>query len=61
MLQKLREERLNGRRHCSVLLVVAPRFREVSIMIFYKSSIKEAFDHLQECQWSCGDNSQYML
>ena len=44
MLQKLREESLNGRRHCSVLLDVAPGFREVSIMIFYKSSSKEAFD-----------------
>lgn len=61
MLQKLREESLNGRRHCSVLLDVAPGFREVSIMIFYKSSSKEAFDHLQECQSSGGDNSQYML
>lgn len=45
----------------TVLLDVAPGFREVSIMIFYKSSSKEAFDHLQECQSSGGDNSQYML
>lgn len=61
MLQKLREESLNGRRHCSVLLDVAPGFREVSIMICYKSSSKEVFDHLRECQSSGGDNSQYML
>ena len=61
MLQKLRKERLNGRGHCSVLLDVAPRLREINIMIFCKSSSKETFDHLQECQWSGGDNPQYML
>lgn len=41
---------------------VAHRSRKIRVGIFYKSSGKEVFGHLQEeCHWCCGGELHYVV